>query len=486
MPVVPELRTQAPRNPRSATSVAGALLCVAIAAVGLAGCESGHRASALTSTVMSDLRPAAKVTQVRRRSSPAPPPIVQSRIPFPSKRKAEMERYATRHYGLHTALLKEPKVIVEHYTGSESYSSAYATFARDVPDPELHELPGLCAHFVIDARGTIHQLVSLHLMCRHTVGLNWTAVGIEHVGTSDHEIFSRPRQIRASLRLTRWLQAKLGIKSRNVIGHSESLRSPFHRERVAALAHQTHGDFKHSSMKRYRRALARSSQAHRAAKPDPRIVRRKITLGHSVRGRPVKAVEVGNPAASRRVLVVGSIHGDEPAGITIARRLKSRPASATADLWILETLNPDGAASGTRQNAHGVDLNRNFPWGWRHLGRRGSRYYSGPRSLSEPESRIAHALIRQVRPTITIWFHQPYALVEESGGRISVERRFARLAGLRLARLPRYPGTATSWQNHRLPSTTAFVVELPPGSLSGHAIGRYAHAVRAMLRRPQR
>src|SRR5213079_1068853 len=116
------------------------------------------------------------------------PKIVQDRIPFPDKRKQEMRRYAKRHYGLDTYRLVDPKVIVEHYTGGESYSAAYNTFAPDVPDVELHELPGLCAHFVIDKRGVIHQLVSLRLMCRHTVGLNWTAFGIEHVGTSDGEI----------------------------------------------------------------------------------------------------------------------------------------------------------------------------------------------------------------------------------------------------------------------------------------------------------
>jgi N-acetylmuramoyl-L-alanine amidase len=63
--------------------------------------------------------------------------------------------------------------------------------------------------------------------------------------------------MRASLRLTRWLRRKFHIRLRNVIGHNESLRSPYHRERVAALRHQTHGDFRHASMRRYRKRLAR-------------------------------------------------------------------------------------------------------------------------------------------------------------------------------------------------------------------------------------
>src|SRR5215212_7902687 len=96
------------------------------------------------------------------------PSVVQDRVPFGDKRKAETRRYSVRHYGRDTFLLRRPRVIVEHYTGGRSYRAARDTFARDVPDVELHELPGLCAHFIVDRRGVIHQLVSTRLMCRHT------------------------------------------------------------------------------------------------------------------------------------------------------------------------------------------------------------------------------------------------------------------------------------------------------------------------------
>ena len=185
----------------------------------------------------------------------AAPPIHHDPIPFGSKRRAEMRAYARRHYGLNTALLKNPKVIVEHVTVTSTFSAAWNTFAADVPDQELHELPGTCAHFVIDRAGRIHQLVSLRYMCRHTVGLNWTAIGIEHVGMSDAQVLGDSRQMRASLRLTRWLQAKFGIATRNVIGHAESLSSPYHRERVKRLRRQTHGDWTHADMGIYRRRL---------------------------------------------------------------------------------------------------------------------------------------------------------------------------------------------------------------------------------------
>jgi len=185
------------------------------------------------------------------------PHVVQRPIPFPRKRKREMAAYARRHYGIGTYRLKQPRVIVEHWTAGTSFSSAYNTFARDVPDVELHELPGVCAHFVIDSDGTIYQLVPVTIMCRHTVGLNYTAIGIEHVGTSDGAVMGRPRVLRSSLRLTRWLRCTYGIKLGDVIGHNESLSSPYHRERVRRLRTQTHGDMRRSSMRVYRRKLGR-------------------------------------------------------------------------------------------------------------------------------------------------------------------------------------------------------------------------------------
>jgi N-acetylmuramoyl-L-alanine amidase len=184
------------------------------------------------------------------------PTIVQRPIPFPAHRKREMAAYAKRHYGIDSYRLKDPHVIVEHYTVTSTFRQTFNTFAPDVADSELHELPGTCSHFVIDKDGTIYQLVSLSLMCRHTVGLNYTAIGIEHVGNSDAEILHNKRQLAASLRLTRWLRCRYGIAVKNVIGHSESVSSPYHRERVARLRTQTHGDWTRADMRRYRARLA--------------------------------------------------------------------------------------------------------------------------------------------------------------------------------------------------------------------------------------
>ena len=183
------------------------------------------------------------------------PHIVWRPIPYGPQRKAEMAAYAQRHYGIHSWRL-HPKVIVEHVTVTSTFSSVYNTFAADVPDAELHQLPGTCAHFVVDRDGTIYQLVPLTVMCRHTVGLNYVAIGIEHVGMSDAQVLGDAAQMRASLALTAWLATKYHIAVRNVIGHNESLTSPFHKELYAPWRTQTHGDWRKADMDVYRVRLA--------------------------------------------------------------------------------------------------------------------------------------------------------------------------------------------------------------------------------------
>jgi len=183
-------------------------------------------------------------------------------------------------------------------------------------------------------------------------------------------------------------------------------------------------------------------------------------IGHSVQGRPIVATLNGDPAAPLQMLVVGSIHGNETAGMRVTRQLLARPAPRNAALRIVPTLNPDGVAANTRGNAHGVDLNRNFAYDWTPLT---GGEYAGPHALSEPESRAAARLIRATEPDVTIWFHQPFGIVDRSsGGDHRLERRFAQLIGLPFVRLKgRYPGSASRWQNHAFPGATAFVVELP-------------------------
>jgi len=166
-----------------------------------------------------------------------------------------MAAYSRANYGISSYLLTHPKVIVEHYTAGPTYQSAWNTFAANAPD--LGMLPGTCAHFIVDTDGTIHQLVPLKFMCRHTVGLNYIAFGIENVGTSDGGILANAREMRASLALAHWLACKYTIGAKNVIGHNESLTSPYHRELIPWLRTQTHEDWNRDDMNIYRRRLAK-------------------------------------------------------------------------------------------------------------------------------------------------------------------------------------------------------------------------------------
>lgn len=201
---------------------------------------------------------------------------------------------------------------------------------------------------------------------------------------------------------------------------------------------------------------------------------RVVPLGRSWQGRPITAVEVGNSHGTS-VLVIGCVHGTETGGIAVARALE-RLAPRDLDLWIVPDLNPDGVSAGSRQNAHGVDLNRNFPRRWRPMS---GVYASGPRPLSEREARIAHALILRLRPHLTVWFHQHLDLVWASGGERRIEKVFARVSGLPYHALPPLAGSAIDWQNHALPGTTAFAAELPAGEPSRAAVARYVQAVLA-------
>src|SRR5437762_9224744 len=121
------------------------MLCLALALAAAAGCAPPP-----------GVPPASGPGPIRPAPGPPRPHIVWRPIPFGAKRRAETAAYAVRHYGIHTWRLEHPQVIVEHYTASDSFASAYATFAQDVPDSELHELPGTCAHFLIDRDGTIY------------------------------------------------------------------------------------------------------------------------------------------------------------------------------------------------------------------------------------------------------------------------------------------------------------------------------------------
>jgi murein peptide amidase A len=195
-------------------------------------------------------------------------------------------------------------------------------------------------------------------------------------------------------------------------------------------------------------------------------------IGHSVQGRPIALARVGDPAAARKVLAVGCIHGNEPAGRGIVADLGRASPAAGTQLLLVRDMNPDGVAHGERTNAHGVDLNRNSPEHWAG---------AGARPWSEPETRAIRDLILRERPALSIYYHQPFGLVDvPEGGRPQAARRYAELTGLPLRRLSRRPGSISRWQNVRISAGSAFVVELAAGPLVPALRLRHVAAVLAL------
>jgi hypothetical protein len=183
----------------------------------------------------------------------------------------------------------------------------------------------------------------------------------------------------------------------------------------------------------------------------------RVLIGHSVQGRAIWAYRRGNPDAERVVVVVGQMHGDEPAGVVTARSIRDRvPISGRAEVWVVPTMNPDGLAADSRYNARGVDLNRNWPTNWEP----GSTAGSGP--VSEPETRAMLRFLKQVDPTFVASMHQPFKVIGRSDKNMRYVRRLSDELDLPISRInigecqgadcPPVP-TMTSWFNARRAGT---------------------------------
>jgi protein MpaA len=179
------------------------------------------------------------------------------------------------------------------------------------------------------------------------------------------------------------------------------------------------------------------------------------------------------------VLVIGVIHGDEPAGLAVVDQLEQAPIPAGVDLWVVPSMNPDGQAARRRTNAHLVDLNRNFPRRWAPLDRPGQPEYAGPAPASEPETRAIVALISLVRPELVIWYHQDLNRIAPASGHAGqVRREYAALTGLPVLPVTggTYTGTASTWAQANVRDSVSFIVELGP-TLTPEQADRHAAAV---------
>ena len=120
----------------------------------------------------------------------------------------------------------------------------------------------------------------------------------------------------------------------------------------------------------------------------PAVVQTRV-IGHTVQGQNIVAWRLGQPTARRKVVILSAMHGNETGPSRILYNLRDGRAIRGADVWVVPQYNRDGIRRHTRQNAHGVDLNRNYP---RHWKRQTGATNSGPRPASEPETRAVMAL----------------------------------------------------------------------------------------------
>ena len=214
------------------------------------------------------------------------------------------------------------------------------------------------------------------------------------------------------------------------------------------------------------------------------VIERRV-IGYSVRGRQIVAYRLGTPGG-KVVLAVGNTHGDEPGGLAVTFFLRHGAEIPDGlDVWVVDTINPDGLMAKTRGNAHRVDLNRNFRTpDWRLSGR-GSRNYSGRAAGSEPETYVISNFIREIQPKIAVWWHQSWTFTDAQTTVANPEllSQFASMSGLPLKTVPcgKGPcrGNGSVFVNLTVPGATSFIVELP-SHVSLDAAARNANAFLAI------
>ena len=196
-------------------------------------------------------------------------------------------------------------------------------------------------------------------------------------------------------------------------------------------------------------------------------------LGRSSGGRPIHGRRLGGAGAA--LLVMGGIHGDEPASVAavvaLAARMLARADPPPIPVWLLPAANPDGLAGASKNSARDVDLNRNFPARSFTTDHRPG-YFPGPAPLSEPETRLIASLIDGddggVAAVVAV--HAPFGCVNYDGPAAAWAEAVAAACGWPAQADIGYPtpGSLGSWLgvDRGLPVLT---LELPARELGVHA-----------------
>jgi hypothetical protein len=130
------------------------------------------------------------------------------------------------------------------------------------------------------------------------------------------------------------------------------------------------------------------------------------TIGYSVEGRPIELWS--DPAGPNSTLIIGGVHGDEPAAINLVREFAPPAGNPVA---LLPLANPDSFVHASRYNAHGVDINRNAGFNWRA----DSEEPPGHAPWSEPETRALQEFILNWRPAKIIALHWALGEIDADG-----------------------------------------------------------------------
>lgn len=202
------------------------------------------------------------------------------------------------------------------------------------------------------------------------------------------------------------------------------------------------------------------SPAQAAGKKTTAVVEKRV-IGHSVDGRDIIAWRLGDPRSSKKVLLLAGMHGNETGAVHTLRALRDGRPIEGADIWVVPVVNPDGVAKNTRQNAHKVDLNRNFSTKWAKLG---GAVNSGSRAFSEPEARAIRDFADEIDPTYTVSFHQPLNGIDiRDTGNNKWAKRLA--ANIRLPKtafdcFSKCHGTYSMWFRKHHPKGAVITVEM--------------------------
>jgi Zinc carboxypeptidase len=214
-------------------------------------------------------------------------------------------------------------------------------------------------------------------------------------------------------------------------------------------------------------------------------------IGRSFGGRPIVATHRrDHEGAARKVLVLGSMHGEEQAGVSVVAALRTAVVPADVDLWLMDTMNPDGGATGQRGNGRGVDLNRNFDGGsfpWcpsPGCGTGAGPANTGTGPLSEPETQAFWAFLQRERFDLVVSYHQPLNTVDCSPLRgpelLAVCQAYATVSGIPLNNPDDggyidISGTMTNAYMQANAGRWAFTMEFPATGVGD--VGRHVAAV---------